>query len=228
MKKKTIELLLPALLETEELKKMTQKCKESLVSEKYKINIHMDIKRYPDRVAGAWNNFFDKWRGKDYDYLFVVGNDTIADPKAIDYMIKCLEENPKAGVVCGKVERDLVKFKEGEGKQEYTSDLTTSTKDPACFVIRKGIIEKVGRCDAYFPIEFVERDYLYRLELAGWSWIQPDIVLWYHPPRAATNGNDPHRFEQARRKYWGKWGGDPEVYVFPFNDPSLDFTYCKV
>jgi hypothetical protein len=118
------------------------------------------------------------------------------------------------------------------GKQEYTTKLTHDTIDkridPATFLLRKGVIEKVGRIDEFFPVEFVERDYMYRMKLAGYDCIQPDVVTWYHPPYSGTVGNDLRRYDQAFKRYVLKWGDDPEVYQFPFNDPSLDFTYCHL
>ena len=154
----------------------------------------------------------------------ITANDTQADLGAIDYMVRCAEEHD-AGMVTGKVVRDLDEFKKGYGR-EYTSELTTGLIDPACFVLKKGVIEKVGRIDEAFKIEFVERDYIYRMKLAGYKVIQPDVVLWYHPPRSGTVGNDEERLRQAFRKYYAKWGGDAnsEVFRYPMNDMSKDFT----
>ena len=224
-----IKLLLPALLTNKKQEVMTEECRSSLVSIDHCLDITDDHEPYDKRVAGVWNNFLDKWRGKKYDYLFIVANDTIADPNAIDYMIRCLEDNPEAGMVTGKVTREIVEFRKNEGTYKYTSNLTTGLIDPACFVFKKGVIEKIGRIDEEFPVEFVERDYIYRLRLAGYKVIQPDITLWYHPPFAGTIGNDDNRLRFYLRKYIAKWGGDAnmEEYKFPYNDASLDYTHCR-
>lgn len=225
--KKIVKLLLPALLETKEQKRMTRECKKSLVSKENDIELIEDNKRYKTRVAGAWNALLDPWRGKEYDYLMIVASDTIADPKAIDYMVRCAEENPKAGIITGKVERDLKKFKRSVGKRQYTERLTRGLIDPACFILRKGVIEKVGRIDEYFPMEFVERDLIYRCKLIGYEVVQPDIILWYHPPFSGTIGNSHARLQKALRRYYAKWHGDAgmEEWKFPYNDFSLDFTH---
>ena len=222
-----VKLLLPALIETKEQKRMTNECKKSLVSKEHDIELTEDNKRYKTRVAGAWNALLDPWRGKDYDYLMIVASDTIADPNTIDFMVKCAEENPKAGIITGKVIRDLKQFKKMVGKRKYTPKLTSGLIDPACLIIRKGVIEKVGKIDEEFPFEFVERDYIWRCKLAGYEIIQPDVILWYHPPFSGTIGNPQLRLQKALRKYIRKWGGDAnsEVFKFPYNDMNLDFTF---
>lgn len=228
---KCVQILLPALIENEEQEKMTKRCKKSLISFDQCVKLTVDKKKYPAAVAGVWNTFLDKWRGKDYDYLMITANDTEADPHAIDYMVRCAEENSQAGIITGHVTRDYDDFKKNYGQYEYTSSLTVGAEniDPACFLIRKGLIEKLGRIDEEFPCEFVERDYIYRAKLAGYDVIEPAINLWYHPPYAGTIGNDSKRLQRALRKYMSKWGGDAnkESYLFPYNDARLDFTYCN-
>lgn len=222
-----VRLLLPALLETKEQKQMAKECRESLVSKENEIELLEDNKRYPKRVAQAWNTLIDRWRGKDYDYLMIVASDTIADPNAIDYMVRCAEKNPNAGMITGKVERNLKRFKRFAGKRKYTSKLTVGLIDPACFLLRRGVIERVGRIDTEFPFEFCERDLIYRIKLAGYNVIQPDVVLWYHPPFAGTIGNDYKRLQFYLRKYVRKWNGDADMEQnrFPYNDASLDYTF---
>lgn len=228
----TIKLLLPSLITNEDQEMMTVQCRQSLICardvSKHNIEIIEDQKPYKAKVAGVWNNFLDEWRGKDYDYLMITANDTQADLAAIDYMVRCAEEH-NAGMVTGKVVRDLEEFKKGYGKQEYTSELTTGLIDPACFVLKKGVIEKVGRIDEEWPGSFVERDYIYRMKLAGYTIIQPDVVLWYHPPYSGTLGNDQAEMMHALRKYCAKWGGDAdrEIFRYPYQNMNLDYTYCR-
>lgn len=228
---KCIQVLLPALIETPEQAKMTEDCKKSIISLEHCVKVDLDTKKYDAKVAGVWNNFLDKWRGKDYDYLMITANDTILDPLAIDYGVRCLEEHPEAGVITFHVERDLDKFKKGFGKKQYTGELTPSYSqmDPANFIIRKGVIEKVGRINQRYECEFVERDYWKRCELAGFKWIELKEVLNYHPPFAGTIGNDEKRLQKALRKYVLEWGGDAgqERFDHPFNDLNLDFTYSE-
>ena len=226
---KKIKILLPALIETKEQEIMTEECRKSLVSFEHCTKLTIDTNKYPTKVAGVWNVFLDQWRGKEFDYLLITANDTIADPLAIDYMVRCAEENPNAAIITGKVTRSKDDFKKYFGQYKYTSRLTKGFIDPACFLIRKGVIERIGRIDEEFPCEFVERDYINRCKLAGYDVIQPDIHLWYHPPYAGTIGNDQDRLQLALRKYLQKWGGDATIEKFghPYNDVSLDFTYCR-
>ena len=225
-----VRVLLPALIETPAQTEMTDKCRRSLDAQitDLCVKIEEDNKRYKTRVAGVWNAFFDRWRGKDYDYLMIVANDTIADVNAIEYMVKCAKENPNAAMITGLVDRDMDNFEKNYGQAAYTSRLTEGLLDPACFILPKGIIEKVGRIDDWFPMEFVERDYIHRCKLAGYDVIQPDTPLFYHPPYAGTIGNDIDRLEAAHRRYKQKWGGDAnrEVFTNPFQDLDLNYTYC--
>lgn len=225
-----VRILLPALITNKEQEAATERCMKSLENQITGrcVKITLDTDKYDKAVAGVWNKFFDTWRGQEYDYLVITANDTEADPLAIEFMAKCLEDNPSAGMVTGKVCREIEEFKKGFGQQEYTQKLTAKEIDPACFMLRKNVMEKVGRIDEYFPREFVERDLIYRIKLAGWKVIQPDVVLWYHPPYSMTIGNDMTRLDMAFKRYVYKWGGDAdkEVYTHPLNDFNLNFTYC--
>ena len=227
--KKVIKALLPALITTKEQSEMTLKAEKTLVSQEHDLEVFVDKEPYKARIAGVWNNFMDEWRGKEYDYLLITANDIQHDPKCVDFLGRLAEEHPEAGMVSGKVERDLNKFMEEFGKRTYAERLTVGfPKDPATMLFRKGVIEKVGRIDELFPLEFVERDYLYRMQLAGYQWLQSTEVLVFHPPFAGTIGNDKDRLQKAFEKYVSKWGGDAtrETYRYPQNDMSKDFTFC--
>lgn len=224
-----IQVLLPALITSKEQDKMTETCRLSIVSFDHCVKLEEDNKRYESKVAGVWNAFLDKWRGQEYDYLMITANDTILDPLAIDYGVKTLEEHPEAGVCTLHVTRDLDEFKKNYGQYKRSGGLTQDYRnmDPANFIIRKGVIEKVGRIDDEFPCEFVERDFWRRCNKMGFEWIEPIEILNYHPPYAGTIGNDTARLQRALRKYISKHGGDAgqETYDFPYNDPSLDWTF---
>jgi len=224
-----IKILLPALLDTPEQVQMTDECRNSLITKDNDIEVIEDNERYDTRVAGVWNKFLDAWRGKEYDYLMITANDTVADPNAIDYMVRCAEDNPDSALITGKVDRNYNRFMKKSSKRKYTKELTSGLIDPACFLLRKGVIEDVGRIDEYLPVEFVERDYIYRCKLAGYDVIQPDVVLWYHPPYAGTIGNDDDRLRFYLRRYLSKWGGDAnsETFRYPFNNMNLDYRYTE-
>lgn len=192
------------------------------------MKIYEDGKKYKAKVAGVWNVFLSEWIGKEYDYLLITANDVEHDPMCVDFLVRCAEDNPNAGIITTRVTRDIEHFKKHFGQYEYTSKLTKNEPlDPATFLIRRGVIEKVGIADEQFPVEFVERDLIYRAKLAGYDCIQPDIILEYHPPISGTVGNDPLRLESAYNRYVAKWGGDAnsEKFTHPYNDLSLDYTY---
>lgn len=231
---KKIQVLLPALITTPEQAVMTEDCKKSIVSFKHCVKVELDTKKYDSAVAGVWNAFFDKWRGKEYDYLMITANDTELDPLAIDYAVETLEEHLEAGVCTLHVTRDHDDFVKNFGQQKRSGELTQdySQMDPANFLIRKGVIETVGRIDEQYKCEFVERNYWWRCNLAAkqgypTKWIEPKEVLNYHPPYAGTIGNDNERLQKALRKYLQETGGDAgqERFDHPYNDLSLDLTF---
>lgn len=226
-----IKGLLPALVETKEQLEMAELARKSFVSVDPNIcfKVQEDNKRYKARVAGVWNAFLDEWRGKEYDYLLIGCDDGQFDINCVDFMVKYSIETDTP-IVSAKCIRDLEEFKKGFGQREYTTmNTVTEKKDPAIFLMKKGVIETVGRMDETFPMEFVERDWLYRCKLAGFEWGQPDVVLMYHPPYAGTNGNAPQQLQRALMKYILKWGGDAdqEKFIFPYNNLALDYTYAK-
>lgn len=227
---KKIKVLLPALIETKEQKEMFERSYKSALSFENCAKVYVNHDRFETKVAGAWNALLDAWRGKEYDYLMITASDVEHDPMCIDFLVRCAEENPNAGIISTKVERDYDKFIQGFGQQEYTSKLTEDQpKDPATFLIRKGVMEKIGRVDEQFPGAFVERDLIYRAKLAGFDWVQPDIILEYHPPFSGTLGNDEIELQKALKRYMLKFGGDAnqEQFKHPYNNLSLDFTYCE-
>ena len=140
-----IKALLPYYITTKEQKEMTERARRSLVSFECCLKVYEDGKKYEAKVAGAWNEFFKQWIGKEYDYLLITANDVEHDPNMVDYMVRCAESNRDAGIVTCKVIRDYEEFKRMFGQHEYTERLTTHRpKDPATFLLRKGVMEKVG------------------------------------------------------------------------------------
>ncbi len=225
-----IKALLPYLLMNKDQEEMTERARKSLISFDNCLKLYEDGKKYETKVAGVWNAFFKQWIGKEYEYLMITANDVEHDPKMIDFMVRCAEANPTAGIISCKVTRDYEEFKQGFGQQIYTEALTTSQpKDPATFLIRKGVLEIIGLVDEQFPGAFVERDLIYRAKLAGYDWIQPDIVLQYHPPYSGTLGNDMDALNNAYSRYLAKWGGDAnnEKYTHPYQNLNLPITYCE-
>jgi GT2 family glycosyltransferase len=178
-------------------------------------------------LAQKWNEWLDSYRGTYYDYLFVTANDVEHKEQSIDYLVDFAQQN-NIDVVSGSLGRNYEHFSEIDDIV-FSTDIADRMDTPA-FLIKKGVIEKVGRVDEYFPLEFVERDYFYRAELAGFKVAGAKMKLHYHPDESVTVGYNNERFQKAFDRYVQKWGGDAlkEQFTYPFNDMSLDFTYCKV
>jgi len=224
-----VKALLPYYITTKEQEEMTDRARKSLMAFDCCLHVYEDGKKYETKVAGVWNAFFKQWVGKEYDYLLITANDVEHDPKMVDFMVRCAKEYPMSIVSC-KCIRDHEEFKRGYGQQLYTPELTThKPKDPATFLLPRGVIEMIGFADEQFECEFVERDLLYRAKLAGYTWIQPDIVLQFHPPYSGTIGNDATRLDMAYKRYLMKWNGDAneERWTHPYGDLNLPISYVE-
>lgn len=201
-------------------------CKTSFVND-----VSVDTRLHPkdQALTGKWNDFINFYRGKDYGYLLICANDTLAHPDALEYMVKLMEDNPDMGVIHSTVNRDRTNFDTSLASPiEYTPSLHFDPSETANMILRKGVIEKVGEFDLLFPHEYNERDYFYRCKLAGFKLGTSSMGLFYHPNHSQ---DDPNRQGAwfARDNYIGKWGGDwmREIYECPFNNGALNFTHTK-
>lgn len=230
---KTVRILLTSVIFDKQQEASTKECFESISSDKYILDIHLDSRVHKLAVAEKWNEFFDWWRGKEYDYLVVMANDTLARAESIDYLVQCLEDNPRVGLLNGRMNRDRIAFL--NKKIGYSSKVEYGIKgDTSNFIVRKGLIETIGRIDDWFPYEYVERDYLYRCELAGSAYgvegMAPactEMELFWHPTSSGTRQNR-RGLQEPRIRYCKKWGDLDliENFKHPFNDDDFDFTYC--
>jgi hypothetical protein len=183
----------------------------------------VDTRIHDFALAEKWNDFFDFYRGRDYEYLFIVANDTIGRIESFDYMVQLAYEQNVDLLNCN-VNRNLELFE--QNLITYRTDLIEDG-GTSNFLIKKGVIEKVGRVDEYFPHEYVERDYFHRVKLAGFNIKCTPMELFYHPPQSRSQVNRlgvgiaSDRFNEK----WGTGGHIPTL-TNPKNDPNLNYEFC--
>lgn len=220
-----IHIFLPTLINRKEQEDATRRCLSSITSDEHILNVQVDNRDERWSLTQKWNQFLDYWRDRAYEYLLIIANDTIAKSESIDYLVKFMKDNPNIGIGESKLNRDLNSFSSSE--INYSKNYRLTLEDTSNFIIRKGVIETVGRFnEKRFAFAYNERDYTYRCKLANILVVQTEMNLFYHPrsPLTLENRGD---FNEDVRKYTELWGGDwtSETYNHPFNNPSLDYTF---
>lgn len=219
-----IRVLLTSVVVDQKHADVTRDCYLSLQSN-HTLDVMVDTRIHNNALAEKWNAFFDWWRWKDYDYLLIIANDTLARNESIDYMVQLMEET-NVDLLNTNICRDFNAFQEQELK--FKRDLVEQG-GTSNFMLRRNVIEKVGRVDEYFPHEYIERDYFRRIELAGFVNRCTPMELFYHPSTSFSQINRTG-VSEAQRRFIEKWGADwPDTFEKwekPFNNPKLDFTYC--
>lgn len=163
-------------------------------------------------VAGSWN-FAMKWAvNRGVDAVVLVNDDIEIEPHTTRVLLEALEEAGETGVSIA-----------GPTKLPFT---LLAMRVPRA-------IEEIGLFDeGFYPAYFEDDDYLWRLQLAGYSdLLRVDVVdlgiTWpTHGTTKLEAGPELRReieegYERSRKLYEKKWGGAPlhELYGKPY-DPS--------
>lgn len=221
-----IPILITSLINRLEQAEFTSNCYKSLTSGEHLLAISIDASNEFISLTHKWNNFLDQYRDREYQYLIIIANDTLAKKESIDYMVRFMQENLDIGIGESKLNRNFEDFL--NTNLEYSNNVIP-LNDTSNFIIRKGVIEKIGRFNENrFPFAQNERDYIYRCKLGGVRVEQIAMQLFYHPPISLTLENRGD-FKQDCERYREIWGGDwqSEQFKYPFNNPDLDFTYSE-
>lgn len=222
-----LPILITALIYNQEQRQATKECFDSLQSNEHLLDISIDSRNESISLTKKWNDFLDQWRDRDYEYLVIIANDTLARPETIDYMVRFMNDNPDVGIGESKLNRNREEFL--AIPIEYSTNSLVDIDDTSNFIIRKGVIEKVGRFNENrYPFAHNERDYIYRCKLAEVSVVQTEMRLFYHPPVSLTLENRGD-YDDSRKTYREQWGGEwlAERYTKPFNKEELDYTFSS-
>ena len=157
-------------------------------------------------------------------YILLLNNDTIVNGKSFDDMIECLDTNPKAGAVGGKLmnpdgtiqagynyfsslyQEFLVATQLGElirrgypAVMDANEVKSVDWLGSACLMVRRSALDEVGLLDEGYFIYGDEADLQYRLKKAGWE--------IYFLPNATTihyGGRSMNRWSRRKMVYRGK------------------------
>src|SRR5690606_23014759 len=226
-----VHTLITAIALDNEDVELTKQCYNSFINcpTSFVNDVMVDTRLHPKEQAltGKWNDFINFYRGKDYDYLMICANDTIAHPNALEYMVRLMQDNSEIGILHPTMNRHIDDFNASLNQSiEYTPELTWNPAETANMIVRKGVIETVGEFDLLFPHEYNERDYFHRARKLGIKLGTSPMKLFYHPPHSQE---DPYRqgVSVAANNYRMKHGGDweRETFDYPFNNPDLSYVH---
>ncbi len=145
---------------------------------------------------------------KHADYLFIFNNDATVDHKAISKLVSFLNKTPHAGGVAPYIlyshDRNLIWYGGGivrlwRGRIAHnglrtTYDLnthessTTGYLTGCAFLVRAGIIDRVGGFDKIFGMYSEDVDLSFKIIQDGWElWVVPDSIV-YHCVSVSSGG----------------------------------------
>ena len=206
-----------------------------LVSDKF------SHKRNEERwsCAKSWNfGIRDAW-DRGFEYALVLNNDVILHSDCIDRIVERFNKGDVGMVTAMDIRGECNGIPEyifDKKSKDYESVPETEHPNFSAFMISKKCWDKVGEFDEGFkPAYFEDNDYHYRMKLAGMKAIVYPPALFYHFGSRTQNesGNQAvvtgSMFEDNRKYYKGKWGGDTgsETFKYPFGYEVNNFKWTK-
>lgn len=168
-------------------------------------------------VSGAWNEGIRRAKAAGYQYALISNDDIEFHPNTISKLYSDI------------VREQAIAVSPNPNSQFASQGLIPGT-DFCCFMIDiPQILNKCGTFDEnFFPAYFEDNDMRYRMVLSGSNdYIDTDAPVTHHGSQTqyADPNNPvcpPHMFENNRRYYIEKWGGQPgqEVCTTPYGSPN--------
>ncbi len=131
------------------------------------------------------------------DYLFFFDHDMVANEKMLEELVKVAESNPKIGIVTPKIyyfedkkriwaagtEINLwtgqVLFRGGKDRGQYNKIADVQVA-PAAMLVRKEMIDKIGRFDDIYFATYEDTDFCFRARKAGYRVVYIPKAITYH------------------------------------------------
>lgn len=182
-------------------------------------------------VAAAWNIGTRRAIEDGCDIIFILNDDIVISPSAIDHMVNIWGRASDLGVLTGTDHRNSHSPAEVFNMDfpEYEGGLLDAP-DFAFFSITPFTYSYIGAFDENFkPAYFEDNDYVYRTLLAGLRPLRSQNAAFYHYGSRTQNHGAPvvpsSQFVKNRSLYVEKWGGLPgqEGFKHPFNDPNKNW-----
>jgi len=213
---------------------------QKLISDRFLY--HRNEELWP--LSKAWNYGIRRAFEDGYDYAFVINNDVLIHPDAIDKLVARLKnsENELVIVTCMNVKSECDQLGSPEKIFEMKSDDKSNVSeaehpDFSAFMLSKKGWDLVGEFDeGFWPAYFEDNDYHYRINLLRLKAITVPTAMFYHYGSRTQNQNIKQGrglvpallFEKNRTYMLSKWGSTNAHnirYRHPFNDVFKDVKW---
>lgn len=184
------------------------------------------------------NDIYDyAWNEHDYDYLILTGNDVVAYPYCIDSLINladttdyqvisALQVDVRSFVTLFPETADLFgpDYRVTDFSHECWNKFNDYSPIPEiadmqlfdiqnCCLYKRGAFEVLGYTDVnFYPAYYIDNDYARRIVNAGIRCCSMANARFFHfwsrTIKQGSGGSNSHYFENNRRYYIAKWGGD--------------------
>lgn len=182
-------------------------------------------------VAAAWNSGAQRAFADGADIVFILNDDIVISPEAIDHMVDVLWGDDSIGILTGTDHRNSMTPEQVASMSlpDYEVDILDAP-DFAFFAFTKQSYNWIGNFDTNFhPAYFEDNDYVIRCIRSGLYAFRSQRAAFYHYGSRTQNANGQNSvvpspvFEQNRNYFVNKWGGLPgeESYDHPFNNIEM-------
>lgn len=171
--------------------------------------IELIINKENLRFAGGNNVGIDYSLQRKSDYVLLLNNDTIVERNFLSQLIESAETNPKIGIVGPKIyfysEPKRIWYAGGKiewwkgwishvgireidnGKYETVRETDFITG--CCMLIKREVVESIGKLDERYYIYGEDVDYCIRAKAVGYNILfQPKAIIW-HKLSVSTGGH---------------------------------------
>lgn len=172
-------------------------------------NVELIVNKENFRFAGGNNIGIEYALSKDADYILLLNNDTIVDPKFINALVTTAESDSRIGMAGPKMyyytDPNRIWYAGGKiewwkgwlshtGVRELDNSQYKQTKETdfisgCCILVRREVVEKVGMLDTTYYIYGEDVDWCIRACRAGYRLMfEPKAKIW-HKLSVSTGGH---------------------------------------
>lgn len=206
-----------------------------LISEGIPFKAHDQNYGFPYSVNDVYDY---AWKENDYDYLVIVGNDIYAYKYCVDSLINLADESNYSLISATQVDvrtfcslfpqaRGLFqgenyKFSNFESNiwnlfTDYSPEYQIADMQlmdiQNCALYKRSVFDTVGYTDvAFYPAYYIDNDYARRIANSDLRYCSLANAKFFHfwsrTIHQGSGGSNNHFFENNRKYYIQKWGGD--------------------
>jgi len=150
-------------------------------------------------------------RASESDYILLLNNDALMDPRCTEEMVKAIGKNPRYGSCASRIMLSdepekvevcgLVIYRDGSscgrgrlGKADsYMTEEEVFCANDCCCLYRREMIQDIGDYDPDFFIYCDETEMGWRHQLAGWKCIYTPSAVAYHAHSRAAGSYSPFK-----------------------------------